>query len=100
PAAVGSVVVLFATGEGETVVPGVDGRVATDVLAKPKAAVSVDIGGKTATDVAYVGAAPYAVAGALQVNVRIAAGVGPGAVPVKLTIGGKASADGVTISVR
>jgi uncharacterized protein (TIGR03437 family) len=68
--------------------------------AKPKATVSLQIGGKTATDVAYAGAAPYAVAGALQVNVKIPDGAGSGPVPVKLMIGGQASAGGVTISLR
>jgi uncharacterized protein (TIGR03437 family) len=99
PATAGSVVALFATGEGITEVPGVDGRVSTTILPKPQAAVSVQIGGKPA-DIRYAGAAPYAVAGALQVNAVVPDGVGPGAVPVVLTIGGQAGSSGVTISVR
>jgi uncharacterized protein (TIGR03437 family) len=34
PAAAGSEIALYATGEGETDIPAVDGRVATDILAK------------------------------------------------------------------
>jgi uncharacterized protein (TIGR03437 family) len=99
PAATGSVIALFATGEGISDIPGVDGRVATSIFPKPQASVSVEIGGKPA-DLRYAAAAPSAVAGALQVNVAIPDGVGSGAVPVKLTIGGQASAGGVTISVK
>jgi uncharacterized protein (TIGR03437 family) len=100
PAAAGSEIALYATGEGETDIPGVDGRIATAIFPKPRAAVSVLIGGKPATEIKYAGAAPYAVAGAIQINAIIPAGVGPGAVPVKITIGNQTSADGVTIAVR
>ena len=99
PAPAGSVIVLYATGEGETDVQGVDGRVALDILPVPKASVQVKIGGKDA-DIQYAGAAPGAIAGALQVNATVLAGVGPGLVPVKLIVGGKEIADGVTIAVR
>src|SRR5260370_37621737 len=44
PAKPGSVVILWGTGAGVTDPPGVDGRLAIDVLPKPLAAVSVDTG--------------------------------------------------------
>ena len=54
PALAGSVVVLYATGEGDTAVPGVHARVALDILPIPKASVKVKIGGKHA-DIQYAG---------------------------------------------
>ena len=100
PAAAGSIVVLWGTGEGVTDPPGVDGRFAGDVLPRPVAPVSVDIGGSPAT-VEYAGAAPWNSPGLFQVNARIPASVQPGnAVPVHVKIGSLTSQDGVTIAVR
>jgi uncharacterized protein (TIGR03437 family) len=100
PAAAGSVVVLWATGEGLTDPPGVDGRPAVGVYPKPLAAVSVDIGGLPAT-VQYAGAAPGYVSGVLQINAQMSANVQAGsAVPVHVTIGGVTSQDGVTLAVH
>jgi uncharacterized protein (TIGR03437 family) len=91
PAAVGSYIVIFATGEGQTDPAGVDGRIATAVFPKPKLPVTLTIGGVD-TPVLYGGAAPSAVAGAFQVNVQIPAGVAPGAaVPVVLKVGAVSS---------
>jgi len=100
PAAVGSVVVLWATGEGLTDPPGVDGRPAVGVYPAPVASVSVDIGGLPAT-VKYAGAAPGYLAGVLQINAQMSANVQAGnAVPVHVTIGGVTSQDGVTLAVH
>ena len=91
PAAAGSTIVIFGTGEGQTAPAGVDGRVATSVFPKPTLPVSLTIGGIEAP-IAYAGAAPSAVAGAFQVNAQIPAGVSPGsAVPVVLTVGNVSS---------
>ena len=100
PAAAGSIVVLYATGEGLTDPPGVDGRPAVGVYPTPVAAVSVDIGGLPAT-VKYAGAAPGYVAGVLQINAQMSPNVPAGnAVPVHVTIGGVTSQDGVTLAVH
>ena len=100
PASPGSVVVLWGTGEGVTDPPGVDGRLAVDVLPKPVAQVSVQIGGLPAT-VQYAGAAPYNMPGLFQINVVVPPNVQTGdSVPVKVTIGGASSRDGVTLAVR
>jgi uncharacterized protein (TIGR03437 family) len=99
PAAPGSIVILYGTGEGLTDPPGVDGRPAVDVLPKPLAAVSVDIGGLPAT-VLYAGAAPGNMPGLFQINAQISASVQTGQLPVHVTIGGNTSPDGVTISVH
>ena len=100
PASRGSVVILWATGEGLTDPPGVDGRPAVDVLPKPLAAVSVDIGGQPAT-VQYAGAAPGYMPGVLQINAQMSPGVQAGSnVPVHITISDVSSQDGVTLAVR
>ena len=100
PAAKASVVVLFGTGEGQTDPPGVDGKLAGDVLPKPRLPVSVRIGSLPA-EVLYAGAAPGLVAGVLQVNARVPDSVTSGnSVPISLTAGEAASPAGVTIAVQ
>jgi uncharacterized protein (TIGR03437 family) len=100
PAASGSIVVLWATGEGLTVPPGVDGRPAMDVFPAPVAAVTVDIGGYPAT-VHYAGAAPGFPPGVLQINAQMSPNVqSSNAVPVHIIVGGVTSQDGVTLAVR
>jgi uncharacterized protein (TIGR03437 family) len=94
----GSIVSLYGTGEGQTSPGGVNGRVANSLLPAPVAAVSVKIGGVDAP-VTYAGAAAQAVAGLLQVNVRIPA-LAPGTYPVVLSIGGQSSRADVTLTVR
>jgi uncharacterized protein (TIGR03437 family) len=94
------VVVLWATGEGLTDPPGVDGRLAVDVVPAPLAAVTVDIGGLPAT-VTYAGAAPGMMPGVLQINAQMSPDVqGASSVPVHITVGGITSQDGVTLAVR
>jgi uncharacterized protein (TIGR03437 family) len=99
PAAIGSIIVLYATGEGITTPAGVDGKIAgTPPLPQVVQPVTVNIGGTTA-DLAYGGAAPTLVAGVLQINARIPPGITPGdAIPVQLNIGG-VNAPTVTIAV-
>ena len=100
PAAVGSTIVLFGTGEGQTSPPGVDGLLATAVFPKPNAAISVTIGGVDAK-VEYSGAAPLEVAGVFQINVDVPGAVTPGdAVPVIVKIGNSVSQKNLTVSVR
>jgi uncharacterized protein (TIGR03437 family) len=99
PAAAGSVVVLYATGAGQTSPLLPDGAVVTaDALPLPLLPVGVTIGGQTA-DVLYAGGAPGLVAGVLQVNVRVPAGMsGPAA--VVLQVGGQSSQAGLTIALQ
>ena len=70
PAAKGSIIVIYATGEGMTNPPGIDGKPASAPLNAPVLPVSVSIGGLSA-DVRYAGAAPGLVAGVIQVNAVI-----------------------------
>ena len=100
PAAKGSTVVLFATGEGQTSPLGVTGSVTGATLKKPTAPVTVTIGGIAAT-VAYAGSAPGLVSGVLQVNVVVPANAPSGAsVPVVLTVGTASTQQNVTIAVQ
>jgi uncharacterized protein (TIGR03437 family) len=101
PAARGSTIMIYATGEGQTQPAGTDGKV-TDpaVLPRPIADVKVFIGGQEAT-VAYAGAAPYLVSGVLQVNAVIPDGITAGpAIPIQITVGGVPSLSGVTVAIK
>jgi uncharacterized protein (TIGR03437 family) len=91
PATAGSIVVFYATGAGQTNPPGVDGSVATAPFPVPVQKVSVTIGGVQA-NLLYQGAAPFEIAGLLQVNAVIPLGLTPSdTVPLVLTIGNASS---------
>lgn len=100
PAGVGSVVMIYCTGEGQTRPAGVDGKPAAEPLPAPVLPVRAWIGGKEA-EVRYAGAAPDLVAGVFQVNARIPSGIAAGdAVPVVIKVGEFESQPGVTMAVR
>lgn len=100
PAPIGGIISLFATGEGQSSPTGVDGKPATAPFPTPVLGVSVTIGGVTVNDLQFAGGAPGEVAGMLQINVAIPAGVTPGsAVPVLIRVGEATSQAGVTIAV-
>ena len=100
PAAKGSVIVIYATGEGQTTPAGVDGAVAGAILPKPPFPVRVKIGEADAA-VVYYGAAPGLVSGVLQVNAVVPAGAPSGsAVPVTIILGAVSSPAGVTLAVK
>jgi len=100
PAPRGSIVLLYATGEGLSEPAGVDGRLASDPLPRPRAAVTVRIGGVGA-EVLYAGGAPGLVAGVIQINARVpAASLSGPAVPVSITAGGARSQSGVTLAIE
>jgi uncharacterized protein (TIGR03437 family) len=100
PATRGSYILIYATGEGQTSPPGVDGRIATSIFPAPVLSCSVSIGGITVTPVSC-GATPNSTAGELQVKAQVPMGVTPGNnVPVQVTIGNVNSQAGVTIAVQ
>ncbi len=102
PAAAGSVISIFATGEGQTDPLGKDGVLNANALPlpKPELKVSVEINGEPA-EVTYYGGAPGQVAGMLQVNARIPSDVPAGsAVPITITVGAATSQSGVTVAVK
>jgi uncharacterized protein (TIGR03437 family) len=98
PARAGDVVIFFATGEGQTVPPGVDGKLSTFPFPRPRLAVSLTIGGREAR-VTFAGSAPN-FAGLLQLNAIIPAESSGDGAGVILTVGGAASPPGLTLSVR
>ena len=102
PAVVGQVVILYGTGEGLTTPLQADGQLTPGVepLPRPRQRVTVTMGG-VECPVLYAGAPPGLVAGALQINVQLAAGVPAGeSVPVVLAVGEALSPDSVTIAIR
>jgi len=99
PAAPGSIIVLYMTGEGQTNPPGIDGLIAKSTLPTPVLPVSVIIDGKQAA-VLYAGGVPTLAAGVIQVNATIPADVATGNIPITVTVGPNTSRDGVTIAIR
>jgi len=99
PATPGSVIVLYATGEGQTTPAGVDGKIAPSPAPKPLQNVTVTIGGQNAV-VNYAGGAPGITAGLMQINAVIPLGTpSSSAVPVSISVGNLSSPAGVTIAV-
>jgi uncharacterized protein (TIGR03437 family) len=97
----GSIVSIYATGEGVTAPASLEGAIVSpNALTKPVLPVTATIGGITA-EILYAGSAPGMPAGLIQINARIPAGVPVGAAaPVVLTIGSATSQSGVTVFVR
>ena len=95
----GSIIMVFATGLGQTSPTGVDGQLTTE--RQPlKTSVTAMIGDKPA-ELLYAGSAPGLIAGMAQVNVRIP----PDAVPslttsLVLRAGDATTQDGVTVAIR
>lgn len=99
PAPRGSVISLYATGEGVTQPAGTDGVPAAGTSTQPVLPVTVTIGGSLA-QILYAGEAPGFV-GLFLVNARVPASLTTtGLVPVVLTVGTAPSQPGVTIAVR
>lgn len=99
PAALGSVIQIYATGEGQTNPPGKTGSIASGENS-PVLPVRVTIGGIDA-QVSYAGTAPTSVEGLFQINAIVPQRTIPGdAIPVRMTIGSTESQPGVTVTVR
>jgi len=99
PAARGSIVVMFGTGEGVTTPPLPDGALVISTPYPKPGSVTVAFGDQNA-EIEYAGAAPFLPTGVLQINATIPDGVTPGDVPIKVTIDGISTTRTVTISVR
>jgi uncharacterized protein (TIGR03437 family) len=98
PAARGSIVSMFGTGEGAISPQLFSGylNISTPYSA-PMEPVTVTIGGLPA-EIIYAGEAPFQPAGVFQINARIPATVAPGNAPVSASIGGIATSKQVTIA--
>jgi uncharacterized protein (TIGR03437 family) len=95
----GSIIVLYATGLGQSNPAGLEGVLAGPTPPRPVLAPSVTIDGRAA-DVSYAGGSPGLVNALVQVNVRVPANTRLGAVPVVLRVGDRNSQPDVTINVR
>ncbi|HEV3333693.1 MAG TPA: TIGR03118 family protein [Bryobacteraceae bacterium] len=98
PATAGTVITLFATGEGPTYPPGEDGVVNDRIIRTPQLPVILTIGGQQAR-VLYAGTAFGSVQGVLQVEALIPSGV-TGTVPLELSVGSVNSQTTATITVK
>jgi uncharacterized protein (TIGR03437 family) len=99
PAARGSVVQIYLTGQGTTEPPAVTGQLAREPFPAPVLPVTVRIADREARTV-FVGLAP-GLAGLLQINAFVPDEVTPGdAVPLVVTVGQTSSQPGVTMAVR
>lgn len=100
PAPKGSIVSIYATGEGQTLPGGIDGLMLSGTtLPKPVQPVTVTVDGKPA-EVLYAGAVPGAVSGLLQVNARVPFEAASGVVTIQIQVGNTASQPGTTIAVK
>jgi uncharacterized protein (TIGR03437 family) len=101
PAARGSSITIYATGAGLLSPPVADGTIVSATnLPLSVASISVTIGGQPAT-VGYQGAAPGLVAGVMQIDAQVPAGVTPGAaVPVTMSVAGTSGLNRVTMAVN
>ena len=91
PAARGSAIAIYGTGEGETFPQASDGTITSPSnIPKPVAATSVTIDGQDA-QVQYACSAPGLVAGVLQVNAVVPASASSGAVQISVAVGGVSS---------
>jgi len=98
PADPGSVISLLATGVGQTIPAGIDGKRSVEPYPAPADAVVVWVGGRLA-EVLFANEAPGAV-GIMQIGARVPTIVAEGAVPLAVSIGSSTSQEGVTVFVR
>jgi uncharacterized protein (TIGR03437 family) len=103
PAAIGTPIVIFATGEGQTNPAGVTGLIIAadeNAVKRPVLEVSVTIGGVPA-DIQDAGSVPGSISGSLQINAVVPDGAPSGStVPIVVTVGGNSSTGGTTLAVQ
>jgi len=99
PAARGSIVVMFGTGEGVSTPALPDGALVISTPYPKPGTVTVAFGNQNA-GIEYAGAAPFLPTGILQINARIPTGISPGDVPIKISVDGISTTRIVTVSVR
>jgi uncharacterized protein (TIGR03437 family) len=100
PAARGSIVTLFGTGEGVTTPALPDGAlVISTPYSTTESRVTVKFGDETA-QIQYAGAAPFLPTGVFQINATIPTSVTPGDVPITVSIGAISTTRNVTVAVQ
>jgi uncharacterized protein (TIGR03437 family) len=100
PAARGTIVSLYGTGEGRVSPSLLWGVLSVSPpLGMPVEPMTVTIGGVNA-EVTYAGAAPLLPIGVFQINARIPDSVPPGAAQIVVTVGGVVTVKPVTVAIR
>ncbi len=99
PAPQGSVITLYATGEGQVTPSEPDGFPDSAGFAEPLLPVTATVGGATAA-VGYVGGDTGLPPGMFRMDVTVPFGATGSAVPVVVKIGSASSQAGVTIAVK
>jgi len=97
PAQRGGVIILYATGAGQTDPGSTDGRIVAGI-GRQVQPMELKIAGVDA-EILYAGPAPGLVSGVVQVNARIPFGIPTGMVLIELSSGGRASKNGVRVAV-
>lgn len=103
PAAGGTIVTLFVTGEGVLTPVGQNGRIETGPVGSipvPTLKVAVNFGTTPSPSILYAGVAPGEVDGLLQINAQVPTGLTPGNVPLTVTVGTATSQKNLTIGVK
>ena len=103
PAAPGSIISIYATGEGVLTPPGTTGCITggTLPLPKPVGNVSLTVGGQPVSTIEYAGEAPDFVCGLIQINATLPSNLTAGPQPVVLTIGSATNTgQNVTVAVK
>jgi uncharacterized protein (TIGR03437 family) len=97
-ATVGSLITIYATGLGLPDQPGIDGRIAMGISARPSLPITVTIGGSPA-EIVYAGEAP-AMAGVFSIVARVPSDLAAGSHALTVTAGASASQPDITVAVR
>jgi uncharacterized protein (TIGR03437 family) len=110
PAAKGSIVQVFMTGEGQTTPQAVTGALTTVTLPPPQVTpapllpIEIWIGNQPGLRwpavYTYAGEAPGMVAGVMQLNVQIPTGVPSGTLSILVYVGGSISQTAITVAVQ
>jgi uncharacterized protein (TIGR03437 family) len=104
PAAAGSVIELYGTGEGVLSPAGGTGRIAPAAPPFPTFAnsMTITIGGipVPASSILYAGPVPGFVEGEFQINLQLPSNVPSGNQPVVITIGGFPSQSNLTVTIQ
>jgi uncharacterized protein (TIGR03437 family) len=104
PAAAGTYIAIYGTGEGLLNPPGSTGKLAPGTPPFPTFAnpVSITVGGVPvpASAIIYAGPVPGFVEGEFQINLQIPAGVPSGNQPLVMTIAGTSSLGNYTVAVK
>ncbi len=97
----GEIIVIYGTGEGQTVPQGVNGKIAAPPYPQFALPVSVTVDDKPSPEIQYYGGVPGTVAGVFQVNARVPLDIttaGPKKIAVKIGTG--STQDNVTVYIQ